>query len=134
MRDDEQLIRDLIAAWQRATTACDLNQLLTFMSEDVVFLVPGLPPMRGKDQFAAGFRAVIQRYRIQSSSDIQEIQVMDDWAYCWNHLSVTVTPLEAGLPQRRTGYTLTILQKKPDGAWVIVRDANMLTPEPSTVA
>jgi ketosteroid isomerase-like protein len=59
---------------------------------------------------------------------------MGDWAYCWNHLSVTVTPLEAGLPQRRTGYTLTILQKKPDGGWVIARDANMLTPEPSTVA
>lgn len=134
MQDDEQLIRDLIAAWQRATTACDLNQLLALMSDDVVFLLPGLPPMRGKDKFATGFKAAIQRYRIQSSSDIQEIQIMGDWAYCWNHLSVTVTPLEAGLPQRRTGYTLTILQKKPDGAWIIARDANMLTPEPSTVA
>jgi hypothetical protein len=29
----------------------------------------------------------------------------------------------------RSGYKLTILQKKSGGAWVIARDANLLTPE-----
>lgn len=40
MRDDKQLIRDLIATWQRATAAGDLPQLLSLMAEDVVFLLP----------------------------------------------------------------------------------------------
>ncbi len=44
-------------------------------------------------------------------------------------LSVTVTPLKAGLPQRRTGNALSILHKQTDGAWVVVRDANMLVAE-----
>ncbi len=134
MRDDKQLIRDLIAIWQRATAAGDLPQLLSLMAEDVVFLLPGQPPMRGRDAFAAGFQAALQHYRIDSSSEIQEIEIAGDWAYCWNHLSVTVTPRQTGLPQRRTGYTLTILRKKPDGSWVLARDANMLTAEPSTSA
>jgi ketosteroid isomerase-like protein len=29
----------------------------------------------------------------------------------------------------RSGYTLTILRKNPNGAWVIARDANLLAPE-----
>ena len=132
MRDDKQLIRDLIATWQRATAAGDLSQLLRLMVEDVVFLLPGQPPMRGRDAFAAGFQTALQHYYIDSSSEIQEIEIAGDWAYCWNHLSVTVTPLQTGSPKRRTGYTLTILRKKPNGTWVVARDANMLTTEPST--
>lgn len=134
MRDDKQLIRDLIAAWQRATAAGDLPQLLSLIAEDIVFLLPGQPPMRGRDAFAAGFQAALRHFRIDASSEIQEIEIAGDWAYCWNHLSVTMTPLQAGSPKRRTGYTLTILRKKPDGSWVLARDANMLTPEPSTPA
>ena len=32
-------------------------------------------------------------------------------------------------PVRRSGYTLTILQKLPDGRWVLARDANLMTAE-----
>jgi uncharacterized protein (TIGR02246 family) len=134
MREDEQAIRDLIAIWQSATADGDLMQLLSLMAEDVVFLVPGQPPMRGRDAFAAAFQSALQRFRIDSSSEIQEIKIAGDWAYCWNHLSVTMRPLQAGSPMRRAGYTLTILRMQPEGAWVIARDANLLTAEPATSA
>ncbi len=134
MRDDEQAIRDLFTAWHEATTTGNLPKLLNLMAEDVVFLVPGQPPMRGRDAFAAGFQTGLQHYRIDYTWETQEIQIAGDWAYCWNHLSVTVIPLQAGSPKRRTGYTLTVLRKQPDGTWVVTRDANMLTAEPSTSA
>ena len=134
MQDDEQAIRDLIAKWHDATVAGDLTTILGLMAGDVVFLQPGQPPMRGKEAFAAGFQAALQRFRITSSGEIHEIQVVTDWAYCWTHLSVTMTPLQGGAPVRRAGYTLTILRKQADGAWVIARDANMLTVEPPAIA
>jgi uncharacterized protein (TIGR02246 family) len=56
MPGDEQAIRDLIANWMAATIAGDLNRLLSLMADDVVFLTPGQPPMRGLDAFAAAFR------------------------------------------------------------------------------
>jgi uncharacterized protein (TIGR02246 family) len=130
MREDEQAIRNLIATWMRASAAGDVSQLLKLMAEDVVFLVPGQPPMRGRSAFAAAFRQAVEHYRIDAVGDIQEIQVVADWAYCWNHLSVTMTPRQTGSLQRRAGYTLTILRKNPDGAWVLARDANLLTAEP----
>jgi ketosteroid isomerase-like protein len=61
------------------------------------------------------------------SSDIQEIQVLGDWAYLRNYLTVTATPGDGGNPIRRSGYTLTTLRKQPAGDWVLVRDANLMT-------
>lgn len=127
--DDEQQIRDLVATWLRASAAEDLDTVLTLMAEDVVFLLPGQPPMRGREGFAAASRAMRGKFRMEGKSDIREIVVSGDLAYCWNHLSVTVTPLPAGASKRRSGYTLTILRKQPAGNWVVVRDANMLTME-----
>lgn len=131
MTSDEQSIRNLVATWHRATADGDVPRILKLMSEDVVFLVAGQPPMRGRRGFEAGLRSLLQQHRIVSSGDIQEIGISGDLAYCWSQLSVTVTPLPGGAPKRQTGNALTILRKGGDGVWVIVRDANMLTAEPS---
>ena len=128
-RDDERQIRDVIAAWHRAGAAGDPNQLLALMAEDAVFLVPGHPPLRGRDVFASGFLAVIQQFRIDSNAEIQEIRTAGDWAYVWSQLSVSMTPKSAGAPQRRTGSTLSIFRKTQNGSWVLARDANLLTEE-----
>ncbi len=61
----------------------------------------------------------------------QEIKALGDWAWMRTHLTVTITPPN-GSPMRRSGYTLTILRKNPNGSWVIARDANLLTPEPNS--
>src|SRR4051794_11820734 len=119
MADDEQGIRDMIDKWLRATANGDIAELLRTVSEDVVFLTPGQAPM-GRDAFAAAFLAGVEHMRIQASCDVQEIHVAGDFAYCRNHLDVVVTPVAGGSPQRRTGYTLTILRNE-NGQWVIAR-------------
>ena len=48
MTNDEKAIRNVISSWQKATAEGDLDRILTLMSEDVVFLTPGQPPMRGR--------------------------------------------------------------------------------------
>jgi uncharacterized protein (TIGR02246 family) len=126
---DEQAIRDLVSDWLRATIAGDLPRLLGLMSEDVVFLTPTQPPLRGKEAFAAAFKSALKHVRINATSDIQEIRVEGGMAYCWNHFSVTTTPLDGSPPKRRKGYTLTILRKTRLGAWALTRDANMLSLE-----
>jgi uncharacterized protein (TIGR02246 family) len=131
LTDDEQSIRDLIADWSSATKSGDLSKILPLMAEDVVFLIAGQSPMRGRDAFAAAFQAALGHVRIESTATIQEIRVAGDLAYCWNQLQVTVTPLQSGGPMRRSGYTLTIFRNQSDGRWVVFRDANMLAPETS---
>src|SRR4051812_8085463 len=100
MHADEQAIRDLIAEWMSATAAGDPSRLLGLMDEDVAFLTPGQPPMRGRDGFVAGLKAALARVRIEATSEVQEVQVEGDLAYCWNRLEVTVTPLRRPRPSR----------------------------------
>jgi len=130
MRDDEQAIRNLINEWQRATAAGDAERLRPLMAEDVVFLTPGQAPMCGRQAFMDNFREGMKHYQIESQGEIKELYIANDLAYCWTHLSVTVTPHHEGRPMRRSGNVLSILRKQADGRWMIVRDANMLTPEP----
>ncbi|WP_136413246.1 SgcJ/EcaC family oxidoreductase [Herbaspirillum sp. ST 5-3] len=131
MQNDEQAIRDLIADWQSAAAAGEVERLRDMMAEDVVFLVPGQAPMHGRQAFLDAFEEGLKHYRIASHAEIKEIDVAADLAYCWTKLAVTVTPHEQGLPMRRCGHALTIFKKR-DARWVIVRDANMLTPQPAS--
>jgi uncharacterized protein (TIGR02246 family) len=127
MTNDEREIRELVDCWIAATKAGDLPTVLSLMTEDVLFLVPGQPPF-GKQAFASASENM-KDVRIEGTSDIQEIQVMGDWAYLRNHLTMTATPPGAGKPIRRSGHTLTILRKEADGKWRLARDANLMTPD-----
>src|SRR6266404_8273683 len=126
MADDKRQIRDLIDNWTRASAAGDISRILSLMDEDAVFLRAEHPPMRGREAFAAQFQKAIEQVRIEATSDVQEIEVSGNMAYCWNELSVTMTPLKGGTPMRHTGPVLTIFRKKGDGGWVLSRDANLL--------
>jgi uncharacterized protein (TIGR02246 family) len=127
MTSDEQQIRDVVARWMQATKAGDLGTVLSLMTEDVLFLVPGRPPMR-KAEFAEISRAQAgaQAPAIDSSSEIQEVAVSGDLAYLWSRLSVSVTP-KGGEPMERAGHTLTVFRKE-SGQWRLARDANLLAP------
>jgi uncharacterized protein (TIGR02246 family) len=126
---DEQAIRDLVSKWLHATSTGDLPALLSLIAEDVVFLTAGQPPLRGREAFANAFRSALQHVRINATSEIQEIRVAGDMAYCWNYFSVRTTALHGESPKFRKGHTLTILRKTRNGNWVVTRDANMLSVE-----
>ncbi len=126
MTEDERAIRELVDTWLAASKAGDLATVLSLMTDDVIFMVPGKRPF-GKEAFAAASEGM-KNARIEGSSDIQEIQVLGDWAYLRNYIEMTVSP-PGGTPVRRSGYTLTILRKERDGRWRLARDANLLTAE-----
>ena len=123
MSHDEDAIRKLIHDWLGASMKGDVPTVLGLMADDVLFMVPGQKPF-GKAQFEAGARAM-KDTRMEAHSDVREVHVAGDWAWCRTELAVTITP-PGGSPVRRSGSTLSILRREPDGTWVIVRDANML--------
>jgi uncharacterized protein (TIGR02246 family) len=129
MPSDEQEIRQLVATWMAATKAGDTETVLSLMADDVVFLVPGRPPMIGKAEFAAATQAQSRQGPVQfdGTSEIQEIKLLGDWAFMWTKLTVVVTPPSGAAPMTRAGHTLSLL-KKQNGKWVLARDANMLSP------
>ncbi len=124
MSPDEQAIRDLVTRWIDATKAGDTKTVLSLMTDDVVFMVPGHEPF-GKEAFEVASSGNTTS-SIEGTSEILELQVLGEWAYMRSRLHVKVTP-PAGGAIERAGNTLTIFKKQPDGRWLLARDANLLT-------
>ena len=125
MQTDEQAIREVVSTWLRASKAGDSKTVLGLMTDDVVFLVPGHPPMRGKAAFASS-QAAMEQFDFNATSEVQEVTVLGDWAYIWTQLSVVMTPKGGGEAVKRSGPTLSIFRKE-SGRWLLARDANMLS-------
>ena len=120
--DDGTAIRNLVDTWMAASKAGDTATVLSLMTDDVVFMVPGREPF-GREAFAAASDAM-KNVRIEGNADIRELKVLGDWAYTRNYLEMTITP-DGGAPMKRSGWTLTILRKE-DGRWRLARDANLV--------
>lgn len=130
MDKDELEIRELVSRWLRATREGDVDTVLSLTTEDVVFLAPDQAPMQGRDAFGKGLRAVLGTHAIDSTSEIDEVAVSGDIAYCRSSLTVTVTTPHNATPTQSRGHTLTIFRRGDDGKWRLARDANMLVPLP----
>ena len=123
MTDDERAIRQVVETWMQASQSGDTATVLSLMTDDVVFSVPGREPF-GKEAFAAASGA--QRgLQMRGTSEIVELQVLGDWAFTRNRIDLTITP-PASDPMRRSGYTLSLYRKDADGRWRLARDANLL--------
>ncbi|HEX4159154.1 MAG TPA: SgcJ/EcaC family oxidoreductase [Rhizomicrobium sp.] len=122
--DDERAIRDLVADWMTASKAGDTQKVLSLMADDMLFIVPGQEPF-GKDAFRAMSEG-LQGMQMEGTADIRELEIRGDWAWLRNFIDITLTA-PGGRPVRRSGYTLSILRKEPDGRWLLVRDANLVS-------
>lgn len=129
MTEDEEAIRQLVQTWMDATKAGDVDTVLSLMADDVVFLVTGQSPMVGKEAFAEAARQQSDEGlpQFEGNGEIEEIQVLGDWAFMWTKLTVSVTPPNESSALLRAGYTLSVLRKE-HGHWLLARDANMLAP------
>jgi len=123
VQNDEEAIRKLVDTWMVASKKGDLATVLNLMTDDVIFMVPGREPF-GKEEFAA-LNKGMKNVEMESTSEIQEIRVLGEWAWMRNRLKVKLTT-PGSRPTVRSGYTLTILRKNSEGAWAIARDANLL--------
>ncbi len=128
MENDEQAIRDMVHAWLAASRRSDTETLLNLLADDVLFITPGREPF-GKEAFA-NTNEQMRDVELNAESDIKEIKVLGEWAWMRSFLTVTFT--KGGESTKHSGHILTILNKRPDGQWVIKRDANFVAPEAKT--
>jgi uncharacterized protein (TIGR02246 family) len=125
MTEDERVIRQLVETWMEASRAGDVATVLSLMTDDVVFMVPGREPF-GREVFeAATTDNSAGGAKIDGTNDIVELQVLGSWAFTRNHIDIEMT-LPNGETMQRSGYTLSLYRKEADGHWRLMRDANLL--------
>jgi len=124
-QSDEQAISQMVDMWLAASKEGDIETILNLMADDVLFITPGREPF-GKETFASNNQQM-KDVEMDADIDIKEIEVLGDWAWMRSFLRVTFT--KAGESTKHSGHILTILTKRPDGQWIIKRDANFVAPE-----
>lgn len=127
MGPDERAVREVHSIWIDAVNAGDLDQLLTLMADDVVFLGPGRGPF-GRDVFSPSFSAAHRQSRVHCVSELEEVVVVGEVAYARARDSLSVTPRDGGEAAQLAGYRLTIYRRQHDGRWLLARDAHTLSP------
>jgi len=126
---DEQAIRRLVDSWLAASRAGDVDKVLDLVADDVVFLAPGQPPLRGRAAFAERMVGN-QDVPLDAQGVVEEVRVLNGWALLWLRLTVVMRPRDGGAPVRHTGHTLSFLRKQANGHWVLARDASLLAGVP----
>src|SRR4051812_15637648 len=95
MGSDERAVRDAHSAWIDAVNAGDLARLLASMTDDVVFINPGLAPF-GRDEFPPGFTAAHRQAQVRCVSELEDVVVVGEVAYARSRDSLSVTPRSGG--------------------------------------
>jgi uncharacterized protein (TIGR02246 family) len=132
--DDEQAIRKLFADWKVAIKNKDVPRLLTFITDDSVFLTSNTPPLKGKKAVESLYRNIFAGFNVEQEITTEEIEVDGDRAFTWGTDALTLTPLTGGNLTKLKGYGMSILQRQPDGSWRVMRGINNMTPETSKPA
>jgi uncharacterized protein (TIGR02246 family) len=124
-RNDTGAIERFTAEWNAAMKAKDVTRLVSMVTEDVVFLPPGFPPIRGRQAVEAMYRSFFPQFsRIEQEAVSEEVEVMGDWAFAWGTESTVLIPQGEGAPIRMDGKGLSILKRQADGSWKCARAIN----------
>ncbi|HUR32842.1 MAG TPA: nuclear transport factor 2 family protein [Vicinamibacterales bacterium] len=110
-------------AYVTAINSNNLDTLLGVLTDDVVFLSAGEPPMVGKAAVRPWLAAYLEAYRTHWDKPVDEFIVNGEWAYERYSWKSTDTPVAGGDAVIDTGWGLVVYHHDTDGTWRVARDA-----------
>jgi len=123
LSDEESAIHRTDADWLAAATSHDLNRVLPFWADDATILVPGVPPIVGKE--------AIRKYVTESfatpgfsitwKTEKVEVSQSGDLAYSAGTNRISFNGPD-GKSLTEEGRGVTIWKKQTDGSWKCVLD------------
>jgi uncharacterized protein (TIGR02246 family) len=122
---DDSGVRKVCAAWVDAMNAKDSARLLSMVTDDVVFLPPGLSIITGKKAVEAMYAAFFPQFsKVELQATIVELRIAGDWAFAWGNEILTLMPAVGGAPIQARSRGMSILARQSDGSWKFARAMN----------
>ena len=108
--------------------ANDSDKMMSQWTDDIVLLQPTGPIMRGREAIAQAFQGFESSEIVVYELDMQEVQVLGDYAFQWGTYRYGMRPRTGGNTVRSSGKLMRILQRQPDGSWKIYRGISTVDP------
>ena len=115
------------AANQKAISAMlagDLAGSVANYTDSAVVMMPGMPAMRGRMAYEAGFKGMMGAMKITAGTfHTDDIIASGDLVVETGTFQMTTIP-NGGKPMEEKGKYITVWKKQMDGSWKVVRDIN----------
>jgi uncharacterized protein (TIGR02246 family) len=132
---EEYAIHRVTEDWSAAVKAQDVGRLAAMVTEDVVFLPPGFPPIKGREAVEAMYRSFFPQFSsVRQTVSIEEIGVSGEWAFLWGTEATVLTPKAGGPPIEMRGMGMSILRRQPDGTLKFARAINNAAIKSASIA
>jgi uncharacterized protein (TIGR02246 family) len=97
---------------------------LSTLSDDCVFLPPGLPAMNGKEAIREWVTdAMFSQFHIELDYDFEELEFLGSSAFAWGWFEQTLSPKDGSEPLLMKGKFLDVFKRAEDGVWKLARCA-----------
>jgi uncharacterized protein (TIGR02246 family) len=120
--DDAETIKKVFADWVAATEAGDVELYASHIADDAVFMGPGAPAVSGKEAIVASVAEYFAGWDFSIPSwTTHEIIVSGDMAiHRYSNVAI-FSPKGGGDSFELDRKNMDILQRQPDGRWLVYR-------------
>lgn len=125
---DLQAIERQRRLWTEAVNARDVDRHLELVTEDVVWLPPGRPPVSGKAGLAGLLRPVFEGFDLRFEITEPEVRMAGDWAVERGRFRTDLESRADGESGRHDGRYLVLWRRAGDGVWRIERYVDQTPP------
>jgi uncharacterized protein (TIGR02246 family) len=120
-KSDGEAIRATRERGLAAFNAGNVDQFLaTWAADDIIVMMPGAPPIVGKDALRTFLEQALAGASIQETLTAEEQVILGDWAFERLTLAETVTAPGANRVQLE-GKAIDIYRRQSDGSWKVAR-------------
>ena len=111
-------------AYNGALKAGDVEGWLATLTDDCVFLPPGVPAVVGKDAVRTwSTESIFSDFNVDLEYDFDELEFQGPSAMAWGWFKQTLAPKAGGEAIVMKGKFLDVFKKAGDGEWKLARCA-----------
>lgn len=115
-RGDVDEITTVREEYVQAENDGDVDGIMRTCTEDIVFVPPESPPVRGKEAAEEFLRGFLEAFSVAIELDSNDIVVDGDLAYDWGTVTGTLEP-NTGEPESVSNTYLIVFERDGEGSW-----------------
>ncbi|HEX7022801.1 MAG TPA: DUF4440 domain-containing protein [Trueperaceae bacterium] len=132
---DSAGVESATAAFHQALRVNDLETFMSYVAEDVIFMPPGEPPVRGREAVRSWMTGFLAQFRTSSLTLAdREVLVGGGWAVELGTFEWALQPAAGGSPVVDRGNYMQVWKEQGDKTWRFAREVYNSSVPPAPVA
>jgi len=130
---DIQAIKDIIAEWEVAANASNIDGSTSHIADDAVLIPPSEPVINGKEKLLSDLEKMYDQFTFQDVYEVKNVDLSGNLAVAHVTYSTVATPKVGGETKKGNGNWIMVFEKRSDSGWNCIysiwSDENLAYPD-----